>query len=139
VENNIFVGPSSVAIDQTTPRLPTTTSSTIARQQPHGLLTGLFNNWQYLDYHLIAGAGTPPILGGLYPPTLNDGVTADPKALAAYEYVVPTGSVARPAPASNATAMDDGAYSYPRVDSPPTQRSLIRLRRNPSPPPASSP
>ena len=121
VENNIFVGPSSVAIDQTNAQVANNDIiNNRSSNNPTGLLTGLFNNWQYLDYHLIAGAGTPPILGGLYPPTLNDGVTADPKALAAYEYVVPTGSVARPAPASNATAMDDGAYSYPRVDSPPT-------------------
>ena len=121
VENNIFVGPSSAAVDQTTALADGNDIVNNAKaDNPNSLLTALFDNWQYFDFHLLSSAGTPPIHGGVYPVTLNDGKTADPLALAAHEYVMPTGMVARPAPTSNATTMDDGAYSSPRVGTAPT-------------------
>ncbi|MGH8398243.1 MAG: hypothetical protein ACRETA_08375, partial [Gammaproteobacteria bacterium] len=115
-ENNIFLG----ATVGGQPQQPTNSSLAILHNNvvianTAANLAELFVDPTHYDYHLISGAAA--IGAGMYPPTDNTGMS-DPKALAVYEFVVPTGMVARPAPAG--VMMDAGAYSYPRVGTPPT-------------------
>lgn len=111
VQNNVFVGPTNEATNQTT----AVASNNLVEANNAANLAALFVDWTHFNFHLVSGA--PAIGAGIYPPTDNTGA-ADPKALAAYEYVMPTGAVARPTPTGG--TMDEGAYSYPRADTPPT-------------------
>ncbi len=111
VENNIFVGPTSEVVNQTT----AVASHNLVESNTPANLAALFVDWAHYNFHLVSGA--PAIGAGLYPPTDNTGA-ADPKALAAYEYVQPMSEVVRPTPSGS--TMDEGAYSYPRADTPPS-------------------
>jgi len=110
VQNNIFVGPGTEAVNQPT----AVASHNILEANTSANLAALFVDSAHLNYHLAPGS--PAIQAGLYPPTNNAGAS-DPNALAKYEYVQPVGKVTRPTPSGS--TMDAGAYSYPRVDTPP--------------------
>lgn len=111
VQNNIFVGPPTLTSNQAT----AVASNNLVVANTPANLAALFVDWAHFNFHLVSGAAA--IGTGLYPPTDNTGA-ADPKALAVYEYIQPISRVARPTPTG--THMDEGAYSYPRADTPPS-------------------
>lgn len=112
IENNLFIGPSGTIL---TNQSGAYTSHNIIQTYSDSQLAADFVDWQHYDFHLASGS--PAIGAGMYPPTDNTGST-DNKAKALYEPMMPTGAVARPTPSGS--TMDVGAYSYPRVDTPPT-------------------
>jgi hypothetical protein len=111
VENNVFVGPPSQVSNQT--NAIASNNTLVANTSAN--LAALFVDAVHFDYHLVSGSTA--IHSGRYPLTDSTGAT-DPKALAVYEYQNPIGRVTRPTPSG--TVMDEGAYSYPRADTPPT-------------------
>jgi hypothetical protein len=111
VQNNIMVGPTSEVVNQTT----AVQSHNLVDSNTPANLAALFVDWSHFNFHLVSGA--PAINAGIYPPTDNAG-NADPNALAKYEYVQYISDVARPTPSGS--TMDEGAYSYPRADTPPS-------------------
>lgn len=111
VENNIFVGPPSLATNQTT----AVQSNNLIQPYSAANLSALFVDWTHYNYHLAPGSAA--IGAGRYPLTDNTGA-ADPNARPAFEYIHPISTVARPTPSGS--TMDEGSYSYPRVDTPPS-------------------
>ncbi len=115
IENNIFIGPNTAASNLASSEvLDNSLVSNAGQTDPDPTPGEYFVNWTNYNFNLLAS--TSPIGAGLYPPTLNDGATPDPLALAQDEYVMPTAGVARPTPTG--VVMDDGAYSYPAVTLP---------------------
>jgi len=108
-ENNILVGSHTAVSNQPTAYL----RNNILLSNTPGNLSSLFVNPAQFNYHLVSGS--PASGAGVYPPTNNTGAT-DSTALARYEYILPGSIAARPT--LGGSAMDDGAYSYPRVDTP---------------------
>ncbi len=111
VENNIFIGSATEATNQPSAFVQ---NNILLPNTQANIDSMKFNDPADYDFRLLAGS--PAIGAGIYPPTDNTG-TADPKALAVYEYVNPVNMTARPTPTG--TTMDDGAFHYGGAITPP--------------------
>ncbi|HEY3837735.1 MAG TPA: Ig-like domain-containing protein, partial [Bryobacteraceae bacterium] len=111
VENNIFLGAETEATNQAGAFVENNLLESNA--VPSELAALKFNNAAAFDFRLTAGS--PAIGAGVYPPTNNAGA-ADPKALAAYQYVHPENKAVWPTP-SGAT-MDAGAFPAQTITAP---------------------
>jgi hypothetical protein len=102
VENNIFLGAETEATNQNS---AFQTNNLLQSNAAASNLTALhLNNPAGFDFRPTSGS--PAIQAGVYPPTNNAGA-ADPKALAAYQYVTPVNRATWPTPSGS--AMDAGA------------------------------
>ncbi len=111
VENNIFLGAETEATNQTS---AFQTNNLLQSNSAASNLSALhFNNAAAFDFRLTSGS--PAIQAGAYPPTNNVG-TADPKALATYQYVNPVSRATWPTPTGS--AMDAGAFPAQTISSP---------------------